>query len=109
MTNKNPSNTLFPWLKANLGKQCLAPLTGTDARALRAAVLIVELWQQCDAEHEAECFTAFAAVVTQMQHKCWELAYHSIAHVAEWSTRLEFWMQAGLELPPTIRRCAFES
>ena len=36
--------SIWGWLAANLGKRCAAGLTGTDARALMAAVQIVELW-----------------------------------------------------------------
>ena len=43
MKQKPKCETLLPWLKANLGKHCLGPLTGTDAKALAAAVQTIEL------------------------------------------------------------------
>lgn len=97
-TPKPPCVTLPAWLKVNLGKRVLAPLTGTDWRALKAAIQIVELWQQCDMHDEGKVAEAFATVVRCMQESCRYLAFHAIAHVAEWDTRLKFWTAARLDL-----------
>jgi len=95
----------LPWLKANLGKNCLAPMTGTDSRALAAAVQTVELY----AYHEdAGILEAFGRLVKCMQPSTRELAFHAIAHVLDWPDRRRVWMEADLpEFQP--RRCAFES
>jgi len=104
MIPKPPSVTLFPWLRANLGPRCLAPLTGTDARALRAAVQIIELYSY---DRDASVLEAFAHVVRRMQPKTQELAYHCIAHVMDWSDRSRLWVEAGLpEFGPA--RCVHE-
>jgi hypothetical protein len=104
MKPKPPCQTILPWLKANLGPRCLAPLTGTDARALSAAVQIIELFSY----HRApEVLDAFRSVVVCLQPSVRELAYHGIAHVMDWSDRSTIWQAAGLAPIPT-RICAYE-
>jgi hypothetical protein len=101
---KPPSETVMPWLRSNLGPRCLAPLTGTDARALRAAVQIIELYAYDDAPSVLE---AFGHIVRRMQPSTQELAYHAIAHVMDWSDRSRIWVKAGLpEFGPV--QCSFE-
>lgn len=89
-----PSVTVFPWLKANLGPRCLAPLTGTDWRALRASVEIVELYLE---HRSAKVTHAFGLVVSTMQAHCRYLAFHAIAHVLDWGDRAKIWQLAGLD------------
>jgi hypothetical protein len=104
MKQKQPCTTIIPWLKNNLGNKCTAPLTSTDAKALAAAVQIVELY----AYNPAECvLNAFGSVVCCMQPHTQHLAFHSIAHVMDWGHRAELWQRAGLgEIPAS--KCAFE-
>lgn len=105
MPHEPYAKTLRPWLKANLGKDCLAPLTTTDNLALAAAVQVVAVWYQTRAKGLPQ---AFAAVVMPMQPSVRYLAYHAIAHVANWSNRDELWLVS--QLPPLGRfpRCANE-
>lgn len=105
MSAKPKCATLLPWLKANLGKHCLGPLTGTDYRALAAAVQIIDLYAET---RDRSIIEAFAIAVLCMQSGTQELAYHAIAHVMDWPDRAEIWNSAGL---PTFtpRRCAYES
>lgn len=104
MKEKPKCETLLPWLRANLGNKCLAPLTGTDARALAAAVQIVELY----AYHpDPELLKAFGTVVKQMQRKTWHLAFHAVAHVMDWNYRDVVWWGCGLE-PIVAGKCAYE-
>jgi hypothetical protein len=93
MKAKPHCETVMPWLKANLGKHCLAPLTGTDFRALQAAVQIIELSAYDDSP---EVIEAFAKIVRRMQPKCQGLAYYAIAYVLDWGDRSRIWRQAGL-------------
>lgn len=104
MAAKEPCQTLRQWLKANLGPRCLAPLTSTDAKALSAAVQIVELYAF---ERRPEVLDAFGGVVRCMQEGCRRLAYHAIAHVMDWSDRARVWSEAGL---PAIEagQCKYE-
>lgn len=104
MRTKPPCETVRPWLRANLGKNCLGCLTGTDAKALASAVHIIELY----AYNPANCLiSAFGNVVSCMQPHCAELAFHAIAHVMDWSDRERIWKAAGLpDFNP--RKCAFE-
>ncbi len=96
--------TIFPWLKSNLGPRALAPLTGTDTRALRAAVEIIELYS---VDHNPVVIEAFGNVVSQMQRSTMHLAFHGIAHVLDWGDRLNIWVMAGLpEIDPG--KCSFE-
>jgi len=102
---KPVSQTLFPWLKANLGKNCLAPLTGTDYSALAAAVHTIDLYAET---RDPSVLEAFAIIVLCMQSSTQELAYHAIAHVMDWSDRSQIWTTAGLSTPIHLRQCLFE-
>lgn len=102
--NKTHAQTIFPWLKANLGPRALAPLTHTDADALKAAVEIVNLWSGC---REDEVAKAFGLVVGQMQPHSQQFAFHAIAHVMDWSTRAELWQLAGLDMAIKVSVCKF--
>jgi hypothetical protein len=99
------SKTVFPWLKANLGKHCLGVLTGQDEKALAAAVTLVPLW--CNSDDRGAVAIAFHYVVLEMQPQARELAFHAIAHAADWGHRQELWSQACLDLPASVRVCAF--
>lgn len=104
-TPKPVSVTVLPWLKANLGKRCLAPLTGTDARALLAAAQCIELYSVA---RQPEVLQAFGTIVLCMQEHTRELAYHAIAHVMEWPDRAGVWNQAGLQPIIIPRVCSYE-
>jgi hypothetical protein len=98
-TTKRPyAATVYAWLKANLGPRCLAPLTSHDAAALLAAVQIADLWARGDYANRQGAALAFGLCVRQMQESTWHLAFHCVAHVADWSHRSELWRDA--ELPP---------
>jgi len=97
--------TVWPWLRENLGKGCTAALTGTDAKALSAAVQIVELYAY---DSEPSIGLAFGRVVSRMQPSTRELAYHAIAHVMDWSDRERLWNLAGLPGLLKVRRCTWE-
>ncbi len=104
--NKKVSQTIRPWLTSNLGKHCLAPLTGQSSRALDAAVSIIELYSY---DSNPSLIEAFRLVVLRMQDHDRELAYHAIAHVMNWSDREKIWTAASLppfSNPP--RRCVHE-
>jgi hypothetical protein len=103
--SKPVCQTLRPWLRANLGKTCMSGLTGTDWRALAAAVHVVELYSYATSDHAAR---AFGDCVRQMQRSQRRLAYHAIAHVMDWSDRETLWMRAGLEPIPEAGRCEWE-
>jgi hypothetical protein len=93
-TAQPPAKTVFTWLQANLGKGCLQQLTGQDYKALAAAAQLVPLW--CNSDDRAAVAQAFRLVVEQMQPGCRELAFHGIAHAADWGHRAQLWHQAGL-------------
>jgi len=98
--------SLYPWLRSNLGKRCLAPLTSCDAYALAAAVHLAELWG-CTRSHDVE--QAFGLVVNQMQPHTRYLAFHAIAHCLDWGHRSELWIEAGLFLKgENLGQCSFE-
>ena len=104
MKTKPKCQTVLPWLTANLGNRCLAPLTDTDSFALAAAVHVAQLYGYT---REPEVAKAFGIVVTEMQDSTQELAYHSIAHCLDWSDRRRLWAAAGLQ-PIPVRKCASE-
>lgn len=93
MKNKPVCESIRAWLTANLGDGCLGILSGTDNRALKAAVHILELYGVAPTRGVA---SAFGAVVMEMQPKCWHLAYHAIAAATDWSYREKIWTEAGL-------------
>lgn len=93
---------LLRWLEANLG-DVLGALTGTDARALDAAVHVVELYSY---DRRPEVAEAFGLIVGRMQPSTRYLAFHAIAKVMEWETREELWALAGLPpFPAGIPEC----
>jgi len=99
------AKTVFPWLKANLGKGCLGVLTGQDFKALAAAVQLVPVW--CNSDDRAQVAHAFRLVVEQMQPSARELAFHAIAHAADWGHRYELWASSGLPMFERVRVCAY--
>jgi len=99
------AKSVFPWLKANLGPKCLCVLTGQDEKALAAAVQLVPVW--CNSDDRAAIAPAFRLIVEQMQPQSRELAFHAIAHAADWGHRYELWSEAGLPGIDRLRVCAF--
>ena len=104
MTPKPPSQTIGAWLRANLGKHALAGCTGTDHKALLAAVQIIDLYSY---DRDPALLDAFKRVVQRMQPSQYHLALHAVAHVMDWSDRVTIWRGAGLP-DIRVRRCAFE-
>ena len=97
--NTDPATAADPllvWLAANLGDDSLAPLTGTDTRALRAAWAIIALWNRDDGDGCDELLVAFATCVRRMQPHTQQFAYHAIAQIMNWSDRPKVWARAGL-------------
>lgn len=101
---KQPAETVTTWLRANLGPRSLAPLTTTDAAALRAVAQVAA----------AGAFTGLDAVMPSlaplihlMQPHTQHLAYHAIAHSLDWSDRDAVWTACGFTERP-LSRCAFE-
>ena len=106
-TIKPKCQSVLPWLRANLGPHALAPLTGQDARALSVAVQAIALYAACDYSAEVRSLQAFACAVNCMQESTRHLAYHSIAHILDWSDRARLWERAGLQAI-NVGRCAYE-
>jgi hypothetical protein len=100
-----PAATVLDWLRANLGSRALGALTGTDTRALRAAVQIIEHYAY---DRDARVLVAFRLIVLRMQPKTRELAYHAIAHPLDWIDRIKVWAGAGLEYFEPRLKCSFE-
>lgn len=94
---------LMKWLRLNLGRSALAALTGTDSKALCAAVHILELYNYGGDDSTLE---AFRLVVLKMVHP--ELAYHAIAYLMDWHNRGEVWAAAGLPPLERVSRCEGE-
>ena len=80
MRTNPPAQTVFAWLRANLGPKALAALTSTDAAALQASVQIVPLWSPYASPDIA---AAWGACVRQMQPHTRQFAFHAVAHIAD--------------------------
>lgn len=100
------STELLKWLRANLGKGCTACCTGHDAKAIAAAVAIVNLYGY-DIYRNAAAIKAFYTVVICMQHSSRFLAYHSIAMILDWPDRQRLWDAANLPVAD-FGRCKCE-
>jgi hypothetical protein len=94
---------LLKWLKLN--GLSLGALTGTDSRALGAAVHILELHNYGGNGEELE---AFRIVVEHMQPSTREFAYHAVAYVGEWDYRAKVWALAGLPALDRVSVCKGE-
>jgi hypothetical protein len=109
-------NEILKWLKANLGRRAIAPLTSTDTFALVTSVNLSNLIGYQTAP--PELFKAYHAIVSQMQEHNRHLAYHAIAMELDWSHRNMIWTaaeyhtgkplyEAGMGLRPK-NLCCFE-
>lgn len=96
---------VLSWLRANLGAAALGALTGTDHRALAAAVHIVTLYTYSGDDRALQ---ALGPVVRVMQERTRYLAYHAIAHVMDWDDRARVWQLAQLPAPVLLRGCQYE-
>ena len=98
---------IFKWLRANCGKDSLAPLSSHDTNALVASVALVNLisWEGAP----GQLFDAYRNIVLEMQpHTRW-LAYHAIAMELDWGHRAMIWAAAGLpEGDKPARLASFE-
>lgn len=102
---KPPCATILQWLRYN--KIPLGALTGHDVAALMASTQTAALWAKGDSENREKSAVAFANCVSQMQPHTQFIAYHAIAHCADWSHRSELWLEAGLTLPTNVPDCEF--
>src|SRR5919108_2788409 len=106
MSDYQPSAaTVLDWLHSNLGSHAIAPLTGSDTKALRAAVQIME---QYGYDRHPSLIHAFSCVVNRMQQKTQWLAFHAIAHPLDWSDRQKVWDAAELDPVFNVPKCSFE-
>jgi hypothetical protein len=80
-----------PWLKVQLGKHALAPLTGQDSVALSAFAHVVSLWGRSDFTGRRLALVAGRAIVLAMQPETRELAKRSIPCMLDWSHERELW------------------
>jgi hypothetical protein len=100
---KADCDALIVWLKGNLPRGSLGALTGTDSKALAAAVHVLRLYAYTD---DLRVLGAFRLIVEQMATR--EFAYHAIAYVSEWENREAWWALAGLPPIGRVWVCAFE-
>lgn len=98
MKNQTKSQTILKWLRENGIK--LGALTSTDTRALYAATHIADCWICGDSHGRPLAEVAFRNTVLQMQKHTQFMAFHAIAHVADWCHRWELWNAA--ELPADV-------
>ncbi len=96
---------VYTFLRGNLGRSALGALTGTDSKALAAAVHILRLYAY---NGHAGALEAFRLVVLEMQPTTREFAYHAIAWVSEWHNRDLWWARAGLPALERVSTCEME-
>jgi len=81
-----PGSEHLEWLDAN--GHGLAPLTGTDTRALKA---IAQCWEVYAYTRQDSVLVAVCALLQSLQPKCWPLAKELIARSMDWSDRDPVW------------------
>jgi hypothetical protein len=96
------------WLRAN--HHDLAPLTGTDTRALLAIAACWRLY--FNADDQASVLRAVAELLASLQPKCWRLAKALIPWAGDWSHEGPVWQavddlveQRRRDMLATVRRC----
>lgn len=94
IVNQAPCNSLRAWFEENLGADCMAPITGTDGKALRAAAHILELYAYT--RNDTLITSAFKTIVSHIQERLRYFAYHLIAKELDWQDRERIWVKAGL-------------
>jgi hypothetical protein len=97
---------ILKWLQANLGKQCIAPLTSHDVYALVTSVNLSNLISWSTAP--PALFAAYRAIVQEMQPHTRRLAYHAIACELDWSHRRMIWEAAGMVSEIPTSQCEYE-
>lgn len=106
MRTKPVAATILKWLRDN--GHSLGILTSQDSRGLLASVQIVPLWGPYEANSK-DIAAAWGACVREMQPGAQQLAFHAVAHVANWDTRFQLWRAAGFHgLPQPCCRCKYE-
>lgn len=93
---KCAADRVFPWLRANYGRAALAPLTGTDRRALAAFVQVLEL--AAGRAHVGH-FRALAVCALDMQPSTVWLARSAIPMVLDWSDEFPLWKDIAASHP----------
>jgi len=88
------------WLRAN--KHNLAPLTGTDVKALLA---IAYSWRLYSYTRRDEVIFAVAQLLRTMQPKCWRYAKALIPWAMDWSDELPVWFRV-LDSDPRLEEIA---
>lgn len=88
---KPACSSVGPFIKAHLGKQALAPLTGQDSRALAAFAHLVELYAQSDDHGRICAIWAMRYCIEAAQRKVWPLFQKAIPHGLDWSDEQELW------------------
>jgi len=89
------TSQISEWMCENYGGTCMGALTGTDWKAMRAIVALLELHAYAP---EPTHWQAFAILVETMQEKTRWMAHAIIAMVLNWDDRNRLWMRA--KLPP---------
>lgn len=77
------------WLRLN--HHDLAPLTGTDTRALLAIAACWRLY--FNADDQPSVIVAVVALLQSLQPKCWRLAKALIPWAGDWSHEAPVWLQ----------------
>lgn len=88
------------WLRTRLGKDCLAPLTGQDHRALKAFVHLLELYAVSDEAGRVLAIAAMHATVRAMQPSTRRLCKAAIPAVLDWDDEELLWRLLGIDLVP---------
>ena len=74
-------------------RSALAPLTGQDARALKAFLHLVELYGNSDEDGRGAALWAMSHTLQAMQPSTRHLAKAGIPHVLDWGHEEEIWRQ----------------
>ena len=93
-----PCKSARAFVRCHLGKNCFAPCTGQDHRALDAFAHVLELYAASDGVGRSSALAAMVALLSAMQENCWPLAKKMIPHALDGGDEETVWSRITLRL-----------
>lgn len=108
-----PCAEIGKWLRVNVGKYCLAPLTGQDHAALFAIAHLLNAYARSDDNGRKALAVALAYTASAMQPSVRYLVKRAVPYAMDWSHESEVWEHIIESAPDRLwsencRKCAGE-